>query len=142
MQSHANDGQSDCRRPRGPRNPRPGSQGGGATFQGKEEKLKGQVYNVLPYKGGKLFNKVTREIAEFAGREYVDAGDFRIAMEDLKPVLLIKPEWKPADSNNPTLPEQEEYKLAFLKSIRLRKLRLNRSPSGSLPSFLVSALLP
>ena len=34
-------------------------------------------------------------------------------MEDLKPVMLVKPEWKPADSSNPTLPEQEEYKLAF-----------------------------
>ena len=81
-QSHANDGQSDRRRPRGPRNPRPGSQGTGTTFQGKEEKLKGQVYDVLPYKGGKLFNKVTREIAEFAGREYMDAGDVCIAMEE------------------------------------------------------------
>ena len=43
----------------------------------------------------------------------MDAGDFWIAMEDLKPVMLNKPEWKPADAANPTLPEQEEYKLAF-----------------------------
>ena len=112
MQPQAQDGQSKHRHP-GPRNLRPGSQGSGGSFQGKEEKLKGQVYNVLPYKGGKLFTKVTREIAEYAGREYMDAGDFRIAMEDLVPVTLTKPVWNPADANNPTLPEQEEYKLAF-----------------------------
>ena len=139
-QSHANDGQSDRRRPRGPRNPRPGSQGSGGTFQGKEEKLKGQVYDVLPYKGGKLFNKVTREIAEFAGREYMDAGDFRIAMEELEPVVLKKPEWKPADEKNPTLPEQEEYKLKF-KEYYAKKVK-NESISKRIYALILGQCSP
>ena len=110
-QSQAQDGQSERRRHRGPRNPRSGNQTN--SFQGKEEKLKGHVFDVLPYKSGKLFTKVTREIAEYAGREYPNAGDFRIAMEELEPVHLDKPKWAPVNPTAPTLPEQEEYKLAM-----------------------------
>ena len=110
-QSQAQDGQSERRRHRGPRNPRSGNQTN--SFQGKEEKLKGHVFDVLPYKSGKLFTKVTREIAEYAGREYPNAGDFRVAMEELEPVQLDKPQWSPVDPTAPTLPEQEEYKLAM-----------------------------
>ena len=71
VQSQAQEGQSERRRHRGPRNPRSGNQN--ISFQGKEEKLKGHVFDVLPYKSGKLFTKVTREIAEYAGREYPNA---------------------------------------------------------------------
>ena len=110
-QSQAQDGQSERRRHRGPRNPRSGNQTN--SFQGKEEKLKGHVFDVLPYKSGKLFPKVPREIAEYAGRKYPTAGDFRIAMEELEPVQLDKPEWTPAVPTAPMLPEQEEYKLAM-----------------------------
>ena len=103
-------GRQDRRRPpRGPRSQRPGKGG----FQGRVSELKGFVYDVLPYKNGKVFTRVTKEIAEYAAREYTGAGEFRQAMQDLQFQPLRRPEWSPINANAPTLPETEDFKLRY-----------------------------
>ena len=97
------------RPPRGGRGSRPNRN----VFLGKEEKLKGHVYDVTPFKSGKVFAKTTKEIAEFAAREYAHAGEFRQALQSLKYADLSPPAWKPANADKPTVPETEEYKLLF-----------------------------
>ena len=101
--------QNGRRPPRGPRNQRP-NRGG---FQGRVNELKGFVYDVLPYKNGKVFTRVTKEIAEYAACEYAGAGEFRQAMQDLQFQPLSRPEWLPANANAPTLPETKDFKLRY-----------------------------
>ena len=43
------------------------------NFTGKEEKLKGFIYDVSTHKSTRVFSKTTKEIAEYAAREYTSA---------------------------------------------------------------------
>ena len=56
---------------------------------------------------------MTKEIAEYAAREYTGAGDFRQAMQDLQFRILQPPQWTPAHAQAPTLPETEDFKLRY-----------------------------
>ena len=93
----------------GRRNQRPNKGG----FQGRVSDLKGFVYDVLPYKNGKVFTRVTKEIAEYAAREYTGAGEFWQAMQDLQFQPLQLPQWLPANAQAPTLPETKDFKLRY-----------------------------
>ena len=65
---------------------------------GKEESLKGFVYDVGPNKGGsELFTKTTREIAEYVATNYIGASDFRNGMVDLN----LQPVRPPTDPTDP-----------------------------------------
>ena len=75
-----------------------------SVFNGKEEKLKGNVYDVQPYRNGKVFTKTTKEIAEFAAREYPNAGEFRQALQKLEYETLKEPVWSPSNPAAPTVP--------------------------------------
>jgi hypothetical protein len=46
--------------------------------------------------GKDTFLKTTRKIAEYVGREYTDAGEYRLAMINLKLPALVEPQL-PAD---------------------------------------------
>ena len=84
-----------------------------SAFNGKEEKLKGHAYDVQPYKNGKVFTRTTKELAEFAAREYPNAGEFRQALQKLEYEALVEPVWNPKDADAPTVPEIEQYKLLY-----------------------------
>ena len=66
-------------------------------FQGKCADLKSAVYDVTA--GRDTFTKTTRDIAEYIGREYEDAGEFRIGMVDLELPPIVAPA-EPDDANN------------------------------------------
>ena len=83
------------------------------TFTGKEEKLKGFIYDVSTHKSTRVFSKTTKEIAEYAAREYTSAGEFRHALQNLEYDVLAPPAYSPADAANPTVPEQELFKLEY-----------------------------
>ena len=101
-------GRQNARRPpRGPRNQRP-NRGG---FQGRVSELKGFVYDVLPYKNGKVFTRVTKEITEYAACKYAGAGEFCQAMQDLQFQTLNRPQWLPANVQAPTLPETKDFQV-------------------------------
>ena len=76
-------------------------------FEGSCEDLKGSVYDVTA--GKDTFLKTTRKIAEYVGREYSDAGDYRLAMINLNLPALVEPQL-PADAAN--MMEVELWKMA------------------------------
>jgi hypothetical protein len=59
-------------------------------FEGSCEDLKGSVYDVTTGKG--TFLKTTRKIAEYVGREYSGAGEYRLAMINLNLPALVEPQ--------------------------------------------------
>jgi hypothetical protein len=65
-------------------------------FEGKCADLKASVYDVLS--GKDTFAKTTREIAEYVGREYDDAGEFRTGMVELRLPPLVRPAAPPDNS--------------------------------------------
>jgi hypothetical protein len=66
-------------------------------FKGSCEDLKGSVYDVTA--GKDTFLKTTRKIAEYVGREYTDAGEYRLAMINLNLPALVEPQL-PMDITN------------------------------------------
>ena len=52
-------------------------------FEGETEALKGHVYDLIGSKSAGLFITTTKQIAGFVGRTYTQAGDIRLAMENL-----------------------------------------------------------
>ena len=66
-------------------------------FEGSCEDLKASVYNVTA--GKDTFLKTTQKIAEYVGREYTDAGEYRLAMINLNLPALVEPQL-PADVAN------------------------------------------
>jgi hypothetical protein len=62
----------------------------GTRFEGSCEDLKGSVYDVTA--GKDTFLKTTRKIAEYVGREYTDAGEYRLAMINLNLPALVEPQ--------------------------------------------------
>jgi hypothetical protein len=65
--------------------------------EGSCEDLKGSVYDVTT--GKDTFLKTTRKIAEYVGREYTDAGEYRLAMINLNLPALVEPQL-PTDVTN------------------------------------------
>jgi hypothetical protein len=66
-------------------------------FERSCEDLKGSVYDVTA--GKDTFLKTTRKIAEYVGREYTDAGEYRLGMINLNLPALVEPQL-PADVAN------------------------------------------
>ena len=66
-------------------------------FEGSCEDLKGSVYEVTA--GKDAFLKTMRKITEYVGREYSDAGEYRLAMINLNLPALVEPQL-PADVAN------------------------------------------
>jgi hypothetical protein len=66
-------------RPAAVREPKPEQK-----FQGKCDSLKGFVYDCSDGKQSDRFNLVTKEIAEYVGREYQYGGDIRWTIENLE----------------------------------------------------------
>jgi hypothetical protein len=89
----AGNGQSNRRNNRNRRNAAPRE----AHFEGSCDDLKGSVYDVTA--GKDTFLKTTRKIAEYVGREYSDAGDYRLAMMNLNLPALVEPQL-PVDGAN------------------------------------------
>jgi hypothetical protein len=78
-----------------------------SKFEGKCSDLKSSVYDVVS--GKDTFAKTTREIAEYVGREFDDAGEFRTGMVDMQLRPLDEPA-PPADPNQ--VVEFELWKMA------------------------------
>jgi hypothetical protein len=78
-----------------------------SKFEGKCPELKSSVYDVVS--GKDTFAKTTREIAEYVGREFDDAGEFRTGMVDMQLRPLDEPA-PPADPNQ--VVEFELWKMA------------------------------
>ena len=55
-------------------------------FEGKCEALKGHIYDVAKgmHRQGETFQKTTREIAEYIGREFDEGGEFRTGLVRLE----------------------------------------------------------
>ena len=68
-----------------------------SKFEGKCSEIKTSVYDVVS--GKDTFAKTTREIAEYVGREFDDAGEFRTGMVEMSLAALIEP--APPDDNTP-----------------------------------------
>jgi hypothetical protein len=66
-------------------------------FKGSCEDLKGSVYDVNA--GKDTFLKTTRKIAEYIGREYSGAGEYRLAMINLDLPPLVEPQLPAATAN-------------------------------------------
>jgi hypothetical protein len=60
-----------------------------SKFEGKCSEIKTSVYDVVS--GKDTFAKMTREIAEYVGREFDDAGEFRTGMVEMRLAALIEP---------------------------------------------------
>jgi hypothetical protein len=58
-------------------------------FEGKCSEIKNSVYDVVS--GKDTVAKTTREIAEYVGREFDDAGEFRTGMVEMRLPPLTKP---------------------------------------------------
>jgi len=78
------------------------------AFRGRCDELKGAVYDIVARK--ESFLRTTREIAEYVGSRYEDAGEFRIGMVELSLPTLAAPT-HPADATKTF--EMEEWKIAF-----------------------------
>jgi len=70
------------------------------TFEGKCEALKGHIYDVSRgvNRQSETFQKTTREIAEYIGREFDDGGEFRTGLVRLQLPDLLEPV-PPSDPN-------------------------------------------
>ena len=92
-------------------------------FEGKCEALKGHIYNVSrgTHKHHETFQKTTREIAEFIGREFDEGGELRTGLVNLKLPELIEPS-PPSDPNTDKV-GFEKWKFEFA---RYRKDSANR----------------
>ena len=66
-------------------------------FEGKCEELKDAVYDVVS--GKETFTKTTRDIAEYVGRQFEEAGEFRTGMVDMQLPALMEPA-APTDTTN------------------------------------------
>ena len=66
-------------------------------FEGKCGELKDAVYDVVS--GKETFTKTTRDIAEYVGRQFEEAGEFRTAMVDMELAPLVEPT-APTDTTN------------------------------------------
>jgi hypothetical protein len=76
-------------------------------FEGKCANLKNSVYDVVT--GKDTFAKTTREIAEYVGREFDDAGEFRTGMVEMQ----LRPLDEPVPPANPNqMVEFELWKMA------------------------------
>ena len=81
------DGQSNRRNDRSQRTATPRE----TRFEGSCEDLKESVHDLTA--GKDTFLKTTRKIAEHVGREYSDAGEYRLAMINLDlPALVVEPQ--------------------------------------------------
>jgi hypothetical protein len=60
-------------------------------FEGKCEGLKGHIYDCSDAKQSDMFTRTTKEIAEYAGRNYKYGGDIRITIENMMIVTLTQP---------------------------------------------------
>jgi hypothetical protein len=69
-----------------------------SRFEGSCDDLKASVYDVTA--GKDTFLKTTRKIAEYVGREYTDAGEYRLAMINLDLAPLVEPVLPAADNAN------------------------------------------
>jgi hypothetical protein len=58
-------------------------------FEGKRSEIKSPVYDVIS--GKDTLAKTTREIAEYVGREFDDAGEFRTGMVEMRLPALTEP---------------------------------------------------
>jgi hypothetical protein len=78
-----------------------------SKFEGKCPELKKSVYDVVT--GKDTFVKTTREIAEYVGREFDDAGEFRTGMVE----MALRPLEEPAPPTDPNqVVEFELWKMA------------------------------
>ncbi len=94
------------------------------AFRGRCDELKGAVYDIVA--GKESFLRTTREIAEYVGSRYEDAGEFRIGMVELSLPTLAAPT-HPADATKTF--EMEEWKIAFRMhqdAVRIRKRNNDR----------------
>jgi hypothetical protein len=98
-----------------------------ANQSSKERKcsdLKNSVYDVVT--GKDTFAKTTREIAEYVGREFDDAGEFRTGMVEMQLRPLDEPV-PPADPNQ--VVEFELWKMArctYEKQLEARRCNASR----------------
>ena len=65
-------------------------------FEGKCSEIKNSIYDVVS--GKDTFAKTTREIAEYVGREFDDAGEFRTGMVEMRLPPLTEPPPPAADT--------------------------------------------
>jgi hypothetical protein len=61
-----------------------GNQRAKSKFKGKCSEIKTSVYDVVS--GKDTFTKMTREITEYVGREFDDAGEFRTGMVEMRSI--------------------------------------------------------
>jgi hypothetical protein len=111
-------------------------------FEESCEDLKGSVYDMTA--GKDTFLKTTRKIAEYVGREYTDAGEYRLAMINLNLPALVEPQL-PTDVTN--MMAVEIWKLArctFDKKTEARdrnKQRIYALTLGQCSHYILISLL-
>jgi hypothetical protein len=80
-----------------------------SKFEGKCAELKGSIYDVVS--GKETFAKTTREIAEYVGREFDDAGEFRTGMVEMLLPTLVEP--MPPDASDASMISFEQWKMVM-----------------------------
>ena len=107
---------------RGGRNHKPGGPRL-ERFEGKCEALKGHIYDIArgSLRQGETFQKTTREIAEYIGREFDEGGEFRTGLVRLELPALIEPV-------PPNRPSQDKVRFEMWKFefARFKKESANR----------------
>jgi hypothetical protein len=91
----------------------------GGKFEGKCADLKTSTYDVTGA-GRDTFIKTTREIAEYIGRTYEDAGEFRTGMVELSLPDLVEPE-PPKDEKS--FVQAERWKQALRRFEDQKRIR-------------------
>jgi hypothetical protein len=88
-------------------------------FEGRNADLKNSIYDVTA--GKDTFTKTTREIAEYIGRTFEDAGEFRIGLVEMSLPVLVEPS-TPADEKS--VVQVEKWKQALARNkMRIMMMR-------------------
>ncbi|MDA3875509.1 MAG: hypothetical protein PF483_00315, partial [Halothiobacillus sp.] len=99
-------------------------------FEGKCADLKGHVYDLSSATGKirETFQKTTREIAEYIGREFDDAGDFRTGLVELNLPGLIEPVMpQDPDANRGAFEKWKFSYSRYEKELASRKKNLHKA---------------
>jgi hypothetical protein len=92
-------------------------------FQGNNEELKGIVYDISSHEMDS-FRQTTIDIAEYIGRKFDNAGEFRLGMPELELPPLVEPAL-PTDTTN--IVDMELWKLAIREHVKKNERRQTNS---------------
>lgn len=117
------DGNKEKRRKNRNRNGRGPAREG--RFEGRCIHLKGYIYDVVTGRG--TYQKTTKEIAEYIGRTYEDAGEFRTGLVNLRLPVLVPPANPTSNADTATIEIWKEKRKIHVREVTARKRNSERA---------------